>query len=486
MSRRERMFVDREAELAFLNSALKRERPSRAQLILVYGRRRVGKTYLLHKWAEAADVPYTFWVGQKEPAGLQRRRLMARVMGVPINSAPAFESWGECWEQVHGLIGEERRILVLDEFPYAAEADSAMLSSLQSAWDRYLKESGLVIVLCGSHVQAMETLLRRQSPLFGRLTGQWHVEPLEFGSLEAFLPGWSAADRVEAYAIVGGVPAYLEWLDSGRSLGENIAEVVLGAGSMFVAEPTFLLNDELREARTHVAILEAIGSGRHGLSEIAEAALVGRTHVPAYLIRLQELRLIERRIPATVPPAKRRKSRRGQYHIADPYFRFYFRFVAPHREELAYEREAMAERIRTGLASFVGATAFEEVSREWVRREGRAGRLPLQPEVVGRHWGHGVEVDVVAVDWERRQILLGECKWVRQRVGRDVVCELVAGKAPEVLAELPNKGKGWRAHYAIFTRAGLTDAAKKVARQHNVLQVGLAELERGLARTREE
>ncbi|TET54119.1 MAG: ATP-binding protein, partial [Anaerolineales bacterium] len=342
---RKLMFVDRERELAFLNSILERERPSTGQLVIVYGRRRVGKTVLLRQWAESCGLEHTYWVAEKDPAALQRRKLLARVMGVEVEAAPMFGSWSEVWERVAVAMGEKRHILILDEFPYAAEADPAMLSSLQHAWDQRLKRSNLTVVLCGSHVRAMETLLARQSPLFGRLTGQWHMEPLAFGTLEQFLKGWSAAERVRAYAVVGGVPAYLEWLDASRSLKENIGDVMLAPGSMFVAEPAFLLHDEVREPRTHLAILQAIGAGQHALSDVANASLVDRKHLSAYLARLQELRLVERRLPATVRPAERRLSRRGRYHIADPYFRFYFRFVARNREELAYKPDAVLPRI---------------------------------------------------------------------------------------------------------------------------------------------
>ena len=133
-----------------------------------------------------------------------------------------------------------RHILILDEFTYGAEADPAMLSSLQHAWDQQFKTQQTIIVLCGSHVHAMETLQARQSPLFGRLTGQWHLRPLTFADLREFLPGWPAEERVAAYAVVGGVPAYLEWLDPARSLSDNIRDVILAPGSMFIAEPTFL------------------------------------------------------------------------------------------------------------------------------------------------------------------------------------------------------------------------------------------------------
>jgi len=482
------VFVNRQAELAFLNDVLARKRPTAAQFILLYGRRRVGKTVLLRRWAENSGVSHTYWAAEKEPAALQRRKLFARALGVEPTRAATFGSWADCWQAIATMLADRRHILILDEFTYAAEADPAMLSSLQHAWDQLFKSSQLVIVLCGSHVHTMETLQARQSPLFGRLTGQWHLRPLHFASLREFLPNWSAEERVAAYAVVGGVPAYLEWLDPDLSLSDNIRDVILAPGSMFVAEPTFLLYDEVREPATHLAILKAIGVGNHTLSDISNGALVGKSHLSAYLARLRELRLVERRLPITVPPARRRRARRGRYHLSDPYFRFYFRFIAPYHDELIYNQERVLPHIREGLRPFVGMTAFEELSRRWVVEQGRAGKLPFEvadnkpPVEVGSHWSRGVQdsgelsraVDVVAVDWREREILLGECKWGADKVRRSVIRELVETKTPKVLKELPD-GEGWKVHYAFFARAGFTDAARAEAES---LEASLVDLER--------
>jgi len=402
-------------------------------------------------------------------------------MGVEPARAPTFDTWADCWQAISAFLGDRRHILILDEFTYGAEADQAMLSSLQHAWDQQFKTRQTIIVLCGSHVHAMETLQARQSPLFGRLTGQWHLRPLTFADLREFLPGWPAEERVEAYAVVGGVPAYLEWLDPALSLSDNIQKVILAPGSMFIAEPTFLLYDEVRDPRAHLAILQAIGAGHHTMSEIANAALVGRTHLSAYLGRLQELRFVERRLPVTIPPGQRRRSRRGRYHISDPYFRFYFRFIAPLRDELAYRPERVLPLIREGLRAFVGVTAFEELSRQWVAEQGRAGRLPFEPQDVGSHWSRRVQVDVVAVNWQERAVLLGECKWGADRVRQDVIRNLLEEKTPRLSRDLTDViGEGWAVHCAFFARTGFTDAARSLAQDHGALLIDLDRLDRDL------
>lgn len=346
------MFVNRHQELSFLNNLLRAEGRKPSQLILLYGRRRVGKTVLLRHWAQEAGVPYTYWAAEKETAPLQRRKLYARLLGISPARAPVFDSWTELWTAAAELLGDKKHIIILDELPYAAESDPAMLSALQHAWDEHFQDSQTIFILCGSHVRTMETLMTRQSPLFGRVTGQWHLEPLSFPTLRTFFPEWSAEERVAAYAIAGGIPAYLQWLQPQRSLVENIRHVILAPGSMFIAEPQFLLYDEVREPQTYLAILKAIGAGHRTLAEISQASLVGKTHLSAYLKTLQQLRLVERRIPVTVPDAMRRKSRLGRYHLSDPYFRFYFRFLDPYQDVLTLEPERVLASVRTGLRAF--------------------------------------------------------------------------------------------------------------------------------------
>lgn len=302
--------------------------------------------------------------------------------------------------------------------------------------------------------------MSRQSPLFGRMTGQWHLQPLTFASLREFLPGWSAEERVAGYAMIGGVPAYLEWLDPERSLTQNIREVMLSPGSMFVAEPAFLLYDEVREPNVYMAVVKAIGQGAHTLNDISQASLIDKTHLSAYLARLQELHLVERRLPATIPTNQLHKSRLGRYHLSDPYFRFYFRFLAPFHDTLTFDPERVLTQVKEGLRAFVGQTAFDEISRDWVIQQGKAGQFPFKPEVVSSHWSASVQVDVVAINWHEKQILLGECKWGQDGIDRQIVRELTEQKTPKILAALPEGGNTWRVHYAVFARGGFTPAAR--------------------------
>jgi hypothetical protein len=474
------VFVDRVQELAYLNSLLTQTTTYPGQLVLLYGRRRVGKTVLARRWAEQSGLPTLYWAAEREPAPLQRRKLYARVLDVSMAQAPNFNSWAELWTAFAAQLRDQRRILIVDEVPHAAEADPAFLSALQHAWDQHLKHAPLIVVLSGSHVHTMETLLARGSPLFGRFTGQWHLQPLPFSALREFLPRWTADQRVAAYAILGGVPAYLERLNPQASLPDNLRDVILSPGSIFVAEPDLLLADEIYEPRVYNAVLQAVGGGARTLNDIANAALIGKPHLSAYLKRLQELRLVERRLPVTLPPSKRVTSRMGRYHLADAFLRFYYRFIAPRRDEIGYQPERVLSDVQNQLRAFVDVTAFESLSRQWVAWASQAGQLPFEVQTVGSHWSRSVQVDVVGINWQVKKILLGECKWGTDTVERDVVTGLVNDKTLKVLQSLPEEGKGWRVHYAMFVRTGYTPAARALAEERKAQLVDLKRLDQDL------
>lgn len=477
------MFVNRRAELDFLQNVLTRKRPGPGQLILLYGRRRVGKTALLRHWAEGSGLPWTYWMAQREPAALQRRRLTAALLGrnPAATDTPTFDSWPDLWDSAARILGEQRQLLLLDELPYAAESDSAMLSALQYAWDTHFQHSQAVIVLCGSHVRSMETLLAHQSPLFGRMTGQWHLKPLSFGCLRSFFPEWSADELVATYAIAGGVPAYLSWFEAEASLTENIRRQILAPGSLALGEVELLLYDDVREPRSYLNILQAIGNGAHTLAEIANATMIASTNLTTYLSQLQELRLVERRLPATVPPHLRQRSKHGRYHLINPFHRFYFRFLQPNQAELSYQPDRVLPLIQQGLRAFVGQTAWEELARQWVWRRGMERSLPFVPEIIGSHWSRQVQADVVAISWSTRAILIGECKWGTDPVNKQTVRDLLDRTVPLTVAELPDEGAGWQVFPALFARAGATPAARKALADAGGMVVDLLTLFADLA-----
>lgn len=477
------MLIDREQELEELNFLLKE--PT-AHLLAVSGRRRLGKTTLLVEWARRSQQPFLYWVASRAPAALLLRQISQAIwqQAYPETAVSAdftFADWSEAFVQLARLATAQRLIVILDEFPYAVESEPALPSLLQNAWDHQLKQTKIMMVLCGSHVGMMDDLMLYNAPLFGRLIGPLRVGPLPFYALSQFFPTYTAAERVAVWALVGGVPAYLERFDSTQSLTANVRRHIFRTTGLFRTDPEHLLHEGVRELQNYVAILLAIAGGAHRLSEIAvQAGLDSSKRIDPYLARLSQLGVVEREVPVTVPRTEQAASRFGRYKLADQYLRFYFRFIWPNQgllEQGLHDR--LWEMVSEQLRAYVGQAAFEELSRAWVLAQARAGQLAFLPEQVGSHWSANVQVDVAAINWRERRLLLGECKWGADPVGRSVIRELIDEKTPKVREALP-KGSEWTIDYVFFARNGFTEAAQTEAQSVNARLVDLLALDRGL------
>jgi len=469
-------FFGRQRELDVLNNILSREG---AQLLLVYGRRQVGKTTLLLNWAKQTGRPLIYWVATHDTPAQVRRGFTQAVWTWAhpgSRGVPRFDTWPEIFEAAVDLIGDQPVILIIDQFSYAAESDSSLPSKLQAAWDQHFKERNITLVLVGSHIGMMLDLMGYEAPLYGRVTAQIPVDPLPFPFLREFLPDYSPEDRVAVYAVTGGVPAYLERFDDAEDVAANVQRLFMRRTGMFRNEPLVLISEVIRrETRNYEAILKAIASGKRTPQEIGELVGLASSYLSPYLKSLEDLRLVERRIPATTPLDRRQASRVSQYHMADPYLHFYFRFVTPNLGLVEQDQaQVLWRRIATQFDAFTGETAFRTLCRQWVLTQAEAGQLPFLPEIVGEHWSPEEEVDVVAINWEEQAILLGACHWSPDPAGHEVV-QLLVNKTSRVVPD-----KKWQVHYVVFSRAGFTAPAIEVAGTRKVQLVDLATLDMDL------
>lgn len=475
------MFVDREVELQALHKISERRG---AQFLVVYGRRRVGKTTLLIEWARRSNLPALYWVAARESSVLLLRSFSQAIYaraapGRTIDPLFSYPSWEMALREAAALAQTQRLLLIIDEFPYAAQLEPALPSLLQNAWDHVFKSTQVVLVLAGSQVGMMIDSLSYHAPLYGRTTAQLSLKPLPFRALKQFFPRYGAEQRVAVYAMLGGIPAYLEKFSDDVSLATNVREQILASTSIFQQEALFLLQDEVRDVTNYLAVIRAIGEGAHTLDEITLHAGLAKNHTSTYLARLQELTFVQRQTPATLPKDKR--TTQGRYVLDDAFLRFYFRFLAPNRMLLEQGLTSrLWELISEGLRPFIGQTAFEEICRTWVVEQAIAGQLPFLPDIVGRHWSSDVEIDVVAINWRQRQLLLGECKWGVDEVGSAVIESLVTQRAPRVLAKL--KAEGWQTHFVFFARTGFTEPARRLAATVNARLVDLPTLDADLSR----
>lgn len=457
------MFVDREGELAFLERTWG---SNRAEFIVVYGRRRVGKTALLRTFC--ADRSHTFWVASLSSEALLRQGFTQALWQTthPESPEPGFtyESWERAFQSMAELASEHRHIVVIDEFPYLVNADPSVPSVLQKVWDERLQHTQLMLILCGSHIGMMEQeVLVYRAPLYGRRTGQIHLRPLPLRAAASFFSRYSPVQQIEAYAVLGGIPAYLTQFDDRESLLANIERRILDPGSYLYLEPQFLLREELREPRNYFAVLQAIAQGRTRLNEIAQATGLGRQPLSRYLAVLQDLHLVERQVPVTEQQPD--KSRKGIYRLRDPFLRFWFCFVAPHFSILERGHTASVVRlVEAELSTFTGPV-FEDLCRDWVMEQGALGRLPFTLERIGAWWERQEEIDVMAVG--EKAVLFGECKWTARPVGINILDDLKRKAHP-----LIQQGDWGRVYYALFARSGFTPALEAQARDEGVLLVG--------------
>jgi AAA+ ATPase superfamily predicted ATPase len=478
-----KQFVNRQTELKELNGFIGR---SGAQFVVVYGRRRVGKTTLLTTWAESTGLPALYWVAKRDPQNVLMADLARTVYAwergldqVDVDIRPS--SWETVLRMVAQAVGTQRAIVILDELPYALEQDAGLGSHIQAAWDHLFKDSQMMLFLSGSHMGIMTHLVSYQAPLYGRLTAQLPVLPLSFADIREFLPQYDVYRRLAVYAVLGGVPAYLERWDDRETLAGNIERLFLQRTGWFRNEPLVLISDlTQRETVNYEAILKAIADGRHTRQAISSFAALPASSLSHYLPRLLELGLLERRIPATTPLAQLKTSKQARYHLNDPFLRFYYRFVDPNLHLI--ERgltHRLWQSMEDSFRSFV-AGAFEQVCREWTLKQAQRGTLPFMPDNVGLQWSRDVQADVVAIAWREKHILLGECKWGDHPLERAVVTDLVERKTPRVLNGLPDKGEGWTVHYAIFARYDFTRAACHEAAKVGAKLLNLEQVEAGL------
>ena len=405
-----RRFIDRLQEQAVLDAAWRSGQP---ELVVLHGRRRVGKSALLGRFADGKHVAYYVAAQQLEAAQLAD---LGRVLG-PLSTGfrpgrpprLAFGGWDELLQMISDTAAERRVGLILDEFPYLIEANSALPSLVQRWWDREGSRSNVVLVLAGSEQAMMRSLIDRDGALHGRPTRRLVIQPLDYFYAGRFVARWKPADRIRAYAVAGGMPAYLERFDDRHPFRYELYQLAYSPDGRLFQEAPELLSREFAEPRTYESVLRAIASGYVTPSEIAQqAGLHSANRVTPYLDRLIMLGLVDRR---TLPgDAREVRPRISQYVLADPYLRFYFALVDPWRSAIQQGRGAAVLDLLWGdeFDHFVSRT-FEDVAVQYLLRLSGAGEIsPISSS--GRWWFDGGDIDAVVMSGRRLEAA-GQVKW---------------------------------------------------------------------------
>lgn len=445
--------IDREDEQDWLRTHLN---SGDQEVLVIYGRRRIGKTTLVTHVLDQLDIPSVYYLCDQRGTTHNARAFAKQCAQALDDVEPAVDTFEEAFRYLTGRV-DEPVVVALDEFSYLVDKDETIPSAFQRIVDDVLEDAPISLILLGSSISMMEEgVLSYESPLYGRRSGQWRLEALTVGEAAGFFPTYTPTELIRAYSVVGGVPAYLEQFDPNASVLENIEQTILSKGAFLYEEPEFLLRQELREPSTYMAILEAVAGGASRVSEIANEIDRNASSLSRYLQNLQALGLLEQETPVTDPDG------RSIYRLADQFLRFWFRYVGPNRSPLEQgHTEPVRETIAETFPTHVSWT-FEEVCRQAVRTPS----FPISCSRVGRWWYDGNEIDVVGIDEQTETIVLGECKWTNEPVEESLLIEL-----EQLTPEVRWHGTDRTVRYALFSKNGFTPELETVADDRSDLHV---------------
>ena len=447
-------FLGREKEILDLEKEYARD----GGFVVIYGRRRIGKTTLIKQFIKSKTAFYFLATKEVESQSMKRfAGVIARTTGNSVMQKAAFSDWLDLFQAVADYKPNEKKVLVIDEFPYLVKVNDSFPSILQNAWDEILKDSNVMLILCGSLISMMKKhALSYESPLYGRRTAQMRIAPLPFTTVYENQK-LSFEEAAEQYSITGGVPKYMEFFSDGQPLYEQIKENVLSKNGFLYEEPNFLLTDEVQVPTNYFSIIKVIADGNHKLGTIAGILGLETSALTPYLKTLSELGIIEKQVPVTEKNAE--KTRKGLYFISDNFLRFWFRYVYPYKGELELDNTQISldELDKDFKEKFV-AFAYEAICKEIFARLCSDKAIDFTPSKIGSYWlndkSGNTQIDVMAVDTVNKRLFAGECKYYNQPIDADVYFELV--KKVDNSSEIKSAFKGYTVIYGVFSKSGFT------------------------------
>lgn len=460
-------FHGRNEELKKLN---RRYKDDKFECIIIYGRRRVGKTALINEFCK--DKPTIFFsalntTGRENLEALSKAIWNYERSG--MENTPVFSDYDAAFAELTALTQEKRIVVVIDEYPYLAKAMPAVSAMLQHLIDHKWNNSHMFLILCGSSMSFMENqVLGQESPLYGRRTGQFKIEPMDYKETAAFHPELPPTDNALIYGITGGVPHYINKLDVRDSLDEALLLNLFDRSAYLYEEPANLLKQELREPAIYNAIIKAVAEGASRPNEIVTKTGEDSSIVTKYLKTLIDLGIVKRETPIAEKPG-----RKTIYLLADNFFRFWYRFVPTNTSAIDSGRisETYEHAVKPYLSDYMGLT-FEQMCRDYLIYY--AKNLPIELNETGQWWGNDplqkkqIQIDIVGTPVNGKEYLIGSCKYRNEKIGIDEL-ELLRRYAAAF-------GKGDRYHYYIFSKGGFTEGLKEAQTCGEVTLVTLDEM----------
>lgn len=438
------MFIGRNNEISELNRLYN---SNKFEFAVVYGRRRVGKTTLLTEFCKDKDSIFYVAEEYNDKRNLENFSNTILTHFNMKGFIPDFTDWDMALKYVGKMAENKRIILVIDEFPYTATANKSIPSILQNIIDHYLKDTNLFLIICGSSMSFMEKeVLSYKSPLFGRKTAQFKIDPFDFFTSCEFFNNYSNDNKVLSYGILGGIPQYLDKFNYNLSIEENIKNSFFNKNSYFYDEPRNILKQELREPMFYNSIIEAIAKGSSKLNEISTKIGESSDKCSKYIKNLLELGILDKEIPL----GEKETSRKTLYKIKDNMFRFWFKFVFGNTELIEQKKidYIYENKVLPSISDYLGSV-FEDICIQYLRRKNALDELPFIFESIGRWWGNNAikkceeEIDIICRN--DTNIMFGECKWRNEPINMSVINSLMEKSN---IFNVPNK------HYIFFSKSG--------------------------------
>ena len=463
-------FIGRKNELHTLNTEYNRN----SSFVVIYGRRRVGKTTLIKEFLKNKTAFYYLATEELESQSMKRlANVIARTTKNTLLQKIEFTDWLDLFQLIADYKPEEKKVLVIDEFPYLVRTNSAFPSILQNAWDEFLKDSNVMLILSGSLIGMMQKhALSYDSPLYGRRTAQMRLTPLPFTSIYE-TQNFPFEQAVEQFALTGGVPKYLEFFEDGRPLEEQLKDAVFSKNGFLYEEPNFLLKSEFLTAVNYFSIIKTIADGNHKLGKIASALGQESSSLTPYLSTLSDLGFIEKRTPITEKNPE--KSRKGLYFIADNFLRFWFCYVYPYKGELELDNmQIVLDEIHKDFKEKFVAFAYEDICKDIFAKLCSNNAISFVPSRIGSYWLNDydgdTEINVMSVDHQNKQVFAGECKYHTKPVDAPVYFTLKekVDNAAEIRKSFPK----YNVIYGLFSKSGFTKRMLDIAKENpNILLI---------------
>ena len=396
-------FINRIQELEFLD---KKYKTSNAELLILYGRRRIGKTELILKFCNSKN--HLYFIGRLESKEDTLKRfnnlLIEKFADSTLLNNPLMN-----WDAIFDYIlkkSNERFILIIDEFPFLVEKFPEIVSILQDKWDSNLKKSKLMLILSGSSIGMMEKYaLDYKSPLYGRRTGQWKVETMNISHLREFFPKYSQEDLVNVYSVIDMIPGYLNIFTDEKDFIDNLKDKLFSKGEFLYEEIEILMREELRDPSNYMSIISGIAGGLTSFNEIKQKTNLDKSLLSKYIGILESLDIVEKITPITHSTKEKLKSKKSLYGIKDNFFDFWFKFVYLNKQEIEKGNFNIISSLKDEFDRYA-SFKFEKYCKDFIYNQ-----FSNNFNKIGKWWYKDNEIDIVALNNEKKEILLGECKW---------------------------------------------------------------------------